>query len=306
MPDPSDPVNPEPSAPPRNLAVLFADVTGSTKLYETLGDAEALATVDRCLALVAQVCRDFGGRIVKSIGDEMMLTFVDADGAARAARDILARVCELRTSNGAPLSMHVGFHYGPVIEDQGDVFGDSVNLAKRMAQLAPGGQIFTTAETTEALSQHLRAKTRDLDSLNVKGMVRDVGIYELLWRESTEDLTALSPRLVVRTQRVRITHGERTIELGETTPAHTLGRDAGNDIVVSDRKASRMHARIERRRDKFVLIDHSSNGTYVTVAGEPEIMLRREEWTMRGSGHFSFGHPYEDDPAEVLQFDCLD
>jgi hypothetical protein len=193
-----------------------------------------------------------------------------------------------------------------VIEDFGDVFGDSVNLAKRMADLAASGQIITTAETMAALPHHLRSKMRDLDSLNIKGKQKDVGIYELLWQESLEDLTALSPRLVTRTQRVRIVHGERSVELGETLPAQTLGRDEGNDIVVADRKASRMHARIERRRDKFVLIDHSSNGTYVTVEGEAEILLRREEWTLRGRGRCSFGHPHADDPAEVLEFHCLD
>jgi len=306
MPEPSDPAALPSDAPASSLAVLFADVTGSTKLYETLGDAQELATVDRCLAIVAQVTADFGGRVVKTIGDEMMTTFPGADAAARAARDIQARIAELRTPNGVPLSMHVGFHYGPVIEDGNDVFGDSVNVAKRMAELAAGGQIITTADTTEELSSHLRAKTRDLDSLNIKGRQKDVGIYELLWRESVEDMTALSPRLVVRTQRVRITHGDRVMELSEAIHTRTLGRDSGNDIVLADRKASRMHARFERRRDKFVLVDHSSNGTYVTVEGEPEILLRREEWMMRGRGRCSFGHPYDDDPGEILEFDCMD
>ena len=78
------------------------------------------------------------------------------------------------------------------------------------------------------------------------------------------------------------------------------------DVVIDDRKASRMHARIERRRDKFVLIDHSSNGTFVTVGDESEVMLRREEWTLRGRGRCSFGHAHGDGPSEVLEFHCLD
>jgi hypothetical protein len=55
-----------------------------------------------------------------------------------------------------------------------------------------------------------------------------------------------------------------------------------------------------------VLIDHSSNGTYVTVEGEAEMALRREELVLRGRGRVSFGHAYEDDPTEVLAFSCLD
>ena len=86
----------------------------------------------------------------------------------------------------------------------------------------------------------------------------------------------------------------------------TLGRDAQNDIVIADRKASRLHARVERRRDKFVIVDQSSNGTYVTVDGEPEIMLRREELMLRGRGRVTFGHAHADDPTEFLAFSCVD
>ncbi|MEP7183883.1 MAG: adenylate/guanylate cyclase domain-containing protein [Betaproteobacteria bacterium] len=292
--------------PARSLAILFADVSGSTKLYESLGDAEAQATIERCLAIVAQVCRELGGTVVKTIGDEMMTTFPTADHAARAARDIQLRISAERTRQGAPLSMHVGFHFGPVIEDNGDVFGDAVNVAARMTELAKGGQIIMSAETTAELSVPLRSATRDLDSLTVKGKQKDIGIFELLWQDAGEELTALSPRLVARPQRLKLVHGVREIELGASTMTLTLGRDAQNDVVIADRGASRMHARIERRRDKFVLIDHSSNGTYVTVGTEGEIMLRREEWTLRGRGRCSFGHPHQDDPAEVLEFHCLD
>ena len=292
--------------PARSLAILFADVSGSTKLYETLGDAEARATIDRCLGIVAQVCKEFGGQVVKTIGDEMMTTFSIADHAARAARDIQNRISAQRTHVGTPVSLHIGFHFGPVIEDQGDVFGDSVNVAARMTELAKGGQIITSAETIAELSAPLRSATRHLDSLNVKGKQKDIGIFELLWEESADELTALSPRLVLRPQRLKLVHGRREIELGESNMTLTLGRDAQNDVVIADKNASRMHARIERRRDKFVLIDHSSNGTFVTVQGENEVMLRREEWTIRARGHCCFGHAHRDDPTEVLEFHCLD
>jgi adenylate cyclase len=83
---------------PSNFAVLFADISGSAKLYETLGDAEALATVERCLAIIRKACTDSGGKIVKTIGDEVMAVFPSADGAARAATDMQAHVSTQRTS----------------------------------------------------------------------------------------------------------------------------------------------------------------------------------------------------------------
>jgi adenylate cyclase len=289
-----------------NLAILFADVSGSTRLYETLGDAEARAIVERCLAIVADVCKEQGGQVIKTIGDEMMTTYATADHAARAACDVQTRIAALRTESGTAVSMHLGFHYGPVIANAGDVYGDAVNIAARMTELASGGQIITTAQTVAELSVPLRAGTRDLDSLTVKGKQKDVAIYELLWQETADELTALSPRRVARPQRVRLVHGNRMIELGESTGIFALGRDAANDLVIADRMASRMHARIERRRDNFVLVDHSSNGTYVRVEGEAEMMLRREEWRLRGHGYCSFGHPHEQDPTEVLEFQCFE
>jgi pSer/pThr/pTyr-binding forkhead associated (FHA) protein len=94
----------------------------------------------------------------------------------------------------------------------------------------------------------------------------------------------------------------REIVLGEANPVVRLGRDPENDVVIADRMASRLHARIERRRDKFVLVDQSSNGTYVTVEGEPEIHVRREEIILHGRGQISFGHAHAGDrgSARVL------
>jgi len=269
---------------PQNLAILFADISGSAKLYENLGDVEALATIERCLAIIRQACIDSGGRVVKTIGDEVMAVFPAADGAARAATDMQARISAQRTSRGTGLAIHVGFNYGPVLEEGNDVFGDSVTVAARLSNLAKGGQVFTSAQTVEELPPALRARTRSQQAHTVKGKQKDIDLFELVWQETEDELTALSTHVKFRPARLALKHGDHQIELSEAAPTLSIGRDLQNDLVIGDRKASRMHARIERRRDKFVLIDHSSNGTYVTVQGETEIVLRREELTLRGRG----------------------
>jgi len=291
---------------PTNFAVLFADISGSAKLYETLGDAEALATVERCLAIIRQACTDSGGKVVKTIGDEVMAVFPSADGAARAATDMQAHVSTQRTSRGVPLAIHVGFNYGPVIEEGNDFFGDTVTVAARLSNLARGGQVFTSESTVALLAPALRARTRSQQAHTVKGKQKDIDLFELVWQETEDELTALSTHVKVRPAHLSLKHGDRQIALSEATPTLSLGRDLANDVVLGDRKASRMHARIERRRDKFVLIDHSSNGTYVTVDNESEIALRREELVLRNRGRISFGHAYQDDPTEILAFSCLD
>jgi class 3 adenylate cyclase len=286
-----------------DLAVLFADVAGSTRLYERLGNAQALVAVGRCLEIVRAVCQGHGGRIVKTIGDEAMVVFPSVDEATEAAAEIQAKIGALAPVGGSRLAIRIGFHYGPAIEADGDVFGDSVNVAARMVALAKGGQVITSSETAGALSPWLRARVRELDRLTVKGKVEDIGIFELVWQDSAE-LTALSTRPKMSQVKIWLQLGEREIELGTAQPSLTLGRDSQCDIVITDRMASRMHARIERRRDKFVLVDQSSNGTYVTVEGEKEILLRREELILRGSGQISFGHAVQAGPGEVLRFSC--
>ena len=89
------------------------------------------------------------------------------------------------------------------------------------------------------------------------------------------------------------------------TPTHTgivLGRDLACELVVAGHMASRQHARIERRRDKFFLVDQSTNGTFVAFANAPEVVLRREELMLRGSGRIGFGHSVELPDTETVAF----
>jgi class 3 adenylate cyclase len=295
-----------PDQPSRHLAVLFADVSGSTRLYEQVGDVEALAAISRCLALAETSASGYGGRLIKTIGDEALLVFGHADHAVEAAGEIQRRMAEVVFGDSLRLAFRMGLHHGPAIEVPGDVFGDSVNVASRMVGLAKRGQVILSTPTADLLSPPLRERVRELDVLTVKGKEKDIGICELLWQDSSADLTAMAPRSAAPAARLELRHGARTFELDANSPAVTLGRDAQNDVVIGDPLASRLHARIERRRDKFVLVDQSSNGTFVTVDGEHEIHLRREEMILRRHGSISFGHRHEAGPGETLAFACLD
>ena len=289
-----------------DIAVLFADVSGSTRLYETLGDARALQMIGDCLALVKAACDAYGGRVIKTIGDEVMATFPDADAAAQAAADMQQRISAAPIVADSPrLSIRVGFHVGPALTAaDGDVYGDSVNTAARLVGVAHGGQVITSAATTAALSAWLRLRTREVAALTLKGKLHDISVCEFVWQDSDDDLTTLSTRVRTAATRLCVRHGAREIVLDEQHGSIALGRDTQNEIVIADRMASRMHARIERRRDRYVLIDHSSNGTFLSIDGEPEIALRREEFMLRGHGRISFGHALSKDPSEMVEFVC--
>jgi adenylate cyclase len=290
---------------PQRIAVLFADVCDSTQLYERLGDAEALAAMSRCLEMAREVAVRGGGRLVKTMGDELMLAFATASQAAESAVAIQEKVSSLARVGGLRLDFRIGFHFGDTIERDGDVFGDSVNTAARLVELAKAGQILTTSSTIAALPETARPPMRDVDTITVKGKQMDLDVVELLW-QATADLTVISRRPLLGVTEVELHHGASTIRLGAATHAITLGRDDYNDLVIKDQRASRLHARIERRRDKFALVDSSANGTYITFEGEDEFLLHHQECLLKGRGRISFGRPFDSSLGEAVSFVCSD
>lgn len=296
-----------PAGVEREVSVLFADVSGSTRLYEQLGDAQAFAAINGCLDLLKRVTATHGGHVVKTIGDEIMAVLPSADAAVQAACGMQSEVTALPPAGDMRMAIRIGLHFGSVLETEGDVFGDTVNIAARMAKIAHGGQIITSDATVAKLHPIMRASARMLDALTVKGKTEDIHVYEIIWHES-EDTTMMVGRThapPMSESAVRLVHEGQEFIVNAERPSLVIGRDEQADIVVQDRRASRIHARIERRRDKFVFVDQSSNGSYVTIRGETEIQLRREEFVLHGNGRISLGHPYAKDPSEIVEFYCI-
>ncbi|MDO8310592.1 MAG: adenylate/guanylate cyclase domain-containing protein [Sideroxyarcus sp.] len=291
--------------PHPDKAVLFADISDSTRLYETLGDAHAFTTINSCLDILRRLTAAHTGQTVKTIGDEIMAVFPDAVSAVQAACEMQLVISHARI-DGTQLSIRIGLHYGPVITSDGDVFGETVNIAARMTEIAQAQQIITTGATVAMLPPIMRTSTRSFDNLSIKGKTDDIEVHEVIWQES-EEMTmmvgrTLSPANAEPT--LQLIYRGNIFVMDAAHPCITIGRGELADIMIQDRRASRMHARIERRRDKFVFIDLSSNGSYVTFRNESEVQLRREELVLRESGTISLGHTYKKDPAEVIAFVC--
>lgn len=287
--------------PTAKLAVLFADVVGSTRLYEALGDDRAKSMIDDCLAALRGVVEQYGGRVIKTIGDEVMCVLPSADAGCLAATDMHHKIMALPKVSNIQRSVRIGWNFGPVIEENNDVFGDTVNLAARMAGLAKGMQIITTGATVACLSPMLQLSTRSIAALAVKGKGDEVAVCEVIW-QGGEELTMSTSSIAIAAKVVtlHLEHGSRHVELDDDSLM--LGRDPQCNLVISDRNASRLHARIERRRDKFFVVDQSTNGTFVVFTNEPEVVLRREELMLRGSGRIGFGHSLDQEGTEAVAF----
>jgi adenylate cyclase len=287
------------------VSVLFADVSGSTKLYETSGDAVAHAAIDKCVSIMRDKTLNAKGRVIKTIGDEVMSAFATADQAADAAIEMQSAISELPPVGNTQIGIRIGFNHGPVVERDGDVFGDAVNLAARLAGVATKGQIITARDTVMLMSPMLKAATRAITTIQVKGKAQEIQVYELIWQQS-EDMTTLASQKSLykpKNAKLRLLVQGSEVILSAERPAVALGRDAAADLVIKERMASRAHGKIERRLDKFILSDHSANGTFVTIEGDKEIVLRREEFTLRGHGWIAFGQSRAS-ATDVVEFFC--
>ncbi len=290
-----------------NIAILFADISGSTRLYEILGDVAARTKVADCLEMLTEVITRHNGTVIKTIGDEIMCTFPSAEEAATGACEMHEMldddVTEQTAAGPISLTIRVGMHYGPAILESGDVFGDAVNVAARMAAMAKGGQIITTQGAVDEMSPIMRASTRFIDRAPVKGKKETMDIFEVLWQQ--EDVTRMSTGVIAGPNtvpvRMRLTYHGDTVLMDADVTQVVMGRSKSADLTVNETLASRQHVRIEHRRGKFFIIDQSTNGTYVHHESD-ESFLRREEMPLSGDGMISLGRSFSENPQEVVHF----
>src|SRR5215813_3853102 len=291
------------------LVILFADVVGSTRLYELLGDRRARGVMAICLDCMRRATVQHGGTVIKTMGDEMMATFPSADEALNAASDMQQQISahtQLKV-DGHAVAIRVGCHFGPVVLENRDVFGGAVHTANRMTSQAKAGQIITTAATVDRLSPRWRALMRQIDVAMIKGQGRAVILYEVLWQ--TEDVTNMVHEVAMRsrgarTLRLRLSFQDREIYLDEQRRNVAIGRAEDNDLVVKGDLISRIHARIEIDRNKVVLIDQSTNGTFVQGKDGEESFVRRDSLQIKGEGMIGLGQLPDGDSPQTIRFAC--
>lgn len=288
--------------------ILFADIANSTRLYDQLGDEQARALIALCMDTLILVTKDKKGTVIKTIGDEVMSTFGHPDQAVAAAIQMQEEVAKNDALSAQHIQMRIGLHHGPVIEEESDIFGDAVNLAARMVGLAKGGQIITNALTMELLGARLKAMARLVDQTRVKGKRHPVDLYEVSWGHPEEltMITTVTGRITdiigAGDASLILDTPQRQFIVNQEHPVITMGRDTLNNIIINDPKVSRLHARIELRKDKFVLIDQSTNGTYIWKEGEEAILLRRDEIILPDQGIIGLGETVFSDQALSIQF----
>jgi adenylate cyclase len=289
----------------QTLTVLFADITESSRLYRQLGDGVARGVINDCLSLLSGILPRFQGRLVKTLGDAIMCVFPDAGAAVGAAVEMQAAV-SAGNSGGHPLRIHIGLHAGSVLIESDDIFGDTVNAAAFLTNVAMADQILISEVTERDLPASFKSMVRPLFRAVLKGGAGESAICQVLWRVDNLDLTdvnVLAPRVIGSDSgSLVVALGDDRIRVDRWRPLITLGRAAGCDIVAADQFASRRHCSLRFVRTSFYLADHSVNGTYITLASGDEIHLLRSETVIEGSGEIRLGRSRTEPVDEVITF----
>ena len=284
----------------QTLTVLFADLAGSTRLYQTQGDVEAHQRVSDSLHCMKLVIEQHAGTLLRTVGDAALASFDSTDAAYLAAVEIQ------REHKARNLSVRVGFHFGEVIPDGGDVYGNAVNLAARVASFAEADEICTTEDAVAQLSIKHRSCTHYLDQVDFKGMDEPMAVYRVHWTGDDGETAIITA--VSRTERYQtnlvldLLIGAKRIRVDSNNPVVTFGRAYDNDVIVDTESASRNHAKIELVRGRYVLHDSSTNGTYLIRGGFSPEFIRRESASLDNFGSIGLGFNPDSRSHHVIEF----
>jgi adenylate cyclase len=179
-----------------------------------------------------------------------------------------------------------------------------------MTSQAKAGQIMTTATMVDRLSSDWRAQVRQIDVATLKGRSSEVALFEVLWQP--EDVTSMVPSIAIAarerekgaSQRLRLRYQGQEVLVNEARDNITIGRAEENDLVVKGNLISRLHARVEINRNKFMLIDQSTNGTFVLGKDGEEAFVRRDSMQIRGEGLIGLGKAPDSNSSQVIRYTC--
>ncbi len=290
----------------RPMTLLFADVSGSTRLFEQRGDVVARQLIAQILGGLSRVCCAHDGRVVKTIGDEIMCAIPTAINGVDAAVAMQRHVATDSVCVANHLAIRIGLHFGDcLVEDDGDVFGDAVNIAARMAKLAGREQIVTTATTVADLTL---TPFRALGTAQVAGKLNAIDIVDIIWQENPAGMTTVQSAFAAAApgpqNRLVLEFKGRSIELTPLTPPLSLGRESGNGLVIDAECVSRSHAVIEFQRGQYIFTDRSTNGSYFRIEGDDEQRLHRDTVKLRRSGVISLGRSAATNADALIYFRC--
>ncbi len=269
------------------LSVLVAIVTGRSRLYTLLGSDRARGVMRELLCDLSGIARNTNGETMHTDEDRLMSVFVSANDAVVAAASMHKFIGfrpPLMWDDCQTLGLEIRIGTGTVLREESNLFGEAVNWALNLKTIAEPHRTLVSDTTVQYLSREHKDLTRMVGRWPATGRSGMQSVYEYIGYE--EDITLALERQPEPQKMVTldIIHGPQIMTMGAMRPVIAIGRSAENDLLLKYPRVSRKHARIEKRRDKFVLVDTSFNGTYVKIGDLDIICVKHDEIPLIGKG----------------------
>ena len=226
-------------APNRRLAtILFADIDGYSRMMRADEEQTLLDLRAHLAELVGPVVERFRGRIVKTVGDGVLVEFASAVEAMRSAVELQRGMSERNADvpAGRRQAFRIGLNLGDVIVSDEDVFGDTVNVAARLHSLAEPGSIVLSASVYEQVRDKLALPFRDLGNRSVKNIDRPIHVYTLDHSALAEGASAPPRPRSQRQRRIGLARGrlrsggrDRRLRAADRRDAHGGRRSQYDD-----------------------------------------------------------------------------
>lgn len=292
------------------LAILYADVSSSTHIYEKYGDKIARENIGTCLSILSDVTSGLDGRVVKTIGDEVMCAFPNPTKAAMAAKEMheeLRAASEQGKFSIGELHVKIGWHYGEVQYRGKEIIGEAPVAAQQIIKLAKADEILTSRQSIEAIPEELKQDARLIDCIEAEAWVGDLNVYGLTWEEEeevTRFASVASSEDDSSHKALLLDYSGKQIRLDSEHTHCRIGRGSDNDLCVEGKFTSKFHAEIICRHGVYHLQDISTNGTAVYFANGKSVRLHREEEMLSDHGTIYFGGTPLNDPHAGVIFRC--
>jgi adenylate cyclase len=295
--------------------VVFTDLTGSTSVFETLGNAKATQKVTQLTRWICSRFNSRGGKVIKTLGDGVLAVFADGATAIDAAVE-LQRAHQkqlLQEPENERLPIRVGIASGEVEIVDGDCFGDAVNIASRLSDLAGPHEIWVNSTELDYSLRPNGVRFRQLGPIQVRGRVEPCTVYQANWHEDEPtDFLTMPGNIEVMDHSVKGDYLGRIIEFIWLDQRKTfksfelpiqIGRTRQCEFFIDDPRVSRTHSRVEWRNGSILLVDVSSFGTWVRFEGSgSDVLLRREDCVLHGKGEIALGTSFADFGSPTLKF----
>ena len=298
--------------------VVFADLFGSTRVFESLGNVKATEAVTHITTWVGKVCTAHGGTVVKFLGDGVLAIFQDGRKAIGAVIDLQRSYQQMLTQMppNSYMPLRVGVARGDIEFKDDDCYGDAVNIAARLSELTGPHEIWVEEAAVECGLQPSEVRIRYLGPIHIRGRNEPCTVYQIEWQEDinsawfTVPANFDAPADAVTTDALGVQISLDWLESRKTFKAFELpvhiGRTRSAGFVVNDARVSRTHARLDWRNGSVVLVDVSTYGCWVRFwGGGSDLLLRREECVLHGRGDIALGTPFSDLSAPVVTFSVI-